>query len=367
MAPDELSASDDARRLVISDVGGHDDGYARRPILLPPNLPPRPYRGGTGIARLRGLPDGADDRPEDFIGSTTSILGSDHVGRTVLDDGRTLHEHVLGDPIGFLGPAHVERFGDDVGLLVKLLDPSERLFVHFHPDAAFATRHLNCAHGKSEGWIVTDVRTLDDADAGHVFLGFREGVDESTVIAWMSHQRVPEMLAALNRIPVRPGDSFFVPAGVPHSIGAGITAVELQEPTDFSILLEWDGFDVSPTTRHLGLDVLTALSALDRRPLAGTQLDELRATRPSAAEGVARIFPACADRFFRAERLRTDSEIALAADLSIVIVIRGNALLQTASVSVPVTKGTCVLLPYGAGPVRLTGAVDAIRCRPPAP
>jgi mannose-6-phosphate isomerase len=316
---------------------------------------------------MRGLPETADDRPEDFIGSTTSALGSEKVGLTVLDDGRTLREHVSRDPNGFLGPAHVERFGDDIGLLVKLLDPSERLFVHFHPDAAFAARHLNCAHGKSEGWIVTDVRSMDDADAGHVFVGFREDVSESTVLAWTSNQRVPEMLAAMNRIPVRPGDTFFVPAGVPHSIGPGITAVELQEPTDFSILLEWDGFDVAPATRHLGLDILTALSALDRHQLAGAQLDDLRATRPSAAHGVTRIFPEHADRFFRAERLRTDREIGLAADFSIVVVIGGNALLQAASVSVPVTRGTCVLLPHGAGDVRLTGDVEAIRCRPPAP
>jgi hypothetical protein len=33
-----------------------------------------------------------------------------------------------------------------------------------------------------------------------------------------------------------------VPAGLPHAIDPGLFLVELQEPTDFSVLLEWEGF-----------------------------------------------------------------------------------------------------------------------------
>ena len=39
-----------------------------------------------------------------------------------------------------------------------------------------------------------------------------------------------------------PGDRVFVPAGLPHAIGDGILLVELQEPSDLSVLLEWTGF-----------------------------------------------------------------------------------------------------------------------------
>ena len=63
------------------------------------------------------------------------------------------------------------RFGPDPALLVKLLDTGERLFVHFHPDNAFADRHLGCRHGKSEAWIVTDA-VPRPATGGLVYLGF---------------------------------------------------------------------------------------------------------------------------------------------------------------------------------------------------
>ena len=50
------------------------------------------------------------------------------------------------------------------------------------------------------------------------------------------------MLGGLRRVPVSAGDALLVPGGTPHAIGAGILLVELQEPTDFSVLMEMDTF-----------------------------------------------------------------------------------------------------------------------------
>jgi len=342
---------------------GTTDPRSARPIVLGPNQPPRPYRGGAGIAALRGVPVGPPDRPEDFVGSTTAVRGSDRIGLTVLDDGATLADHVTADPVGFLGKRHIETYGSDVGLLVKLLDPGQRLFVHCHPDAAFASEHLDCRHGKSEAWIVT--AAPEDAA---VYLGFRADVTAEKVAAWVDRQQVPEMLDALNRIAVRPGDTFFVPAGIPHAIGAGVTAVELQEPTDFSILMEWEGFDVPADDRHLGLGFDTALRALDRTGWSGERLAELRTTRPSPQAGVVRLFPATADPFFRAEHVTVDGgRIDFEAGFTILVVLDGPGELVTAAAVTPLTRGATVLVPHGAGDHRLRGTVEVLRCRPPAP
>jgi mannose-6-phosphate isomerase len=335
--------------------------------VVGPNQPPRPYRGGPGIARLRGLPALAQDRPEDFVASTTPILGSDTIGLSVLADGRSLRAHIEADPTGFLGPAHVARYGDDTGLLVKLLNPTQRLFVHFHPDASFAARHLNCRNGKSEGWIITDVAPTDGTETAHVYLGFRDSVDTSTVESWVAGQRVPAMLDAMNRIAVRPGDTFFVPAGIPHAIGAGITAVELQEPTDFSILLEWTGFDIPPQARHLGLGYEVALSALDRAGFDAARLAELGMVRAAEDPAVTRIFPADADRFFRAERVQSRTPTTFEPGYTILIVLDGDGTLTATTGTVDLHRGTCVLVPFGAGEYRISAAVDVIRCLPPAP
>jgi len=52
------------------------------------------------------------------------------------------------------------------------------------------------------------------------------------------------MLEAMHEVSVTPGDGVYIPPGLPHAIGAGVFLLELQEPEDLSILLEWKGFNV---------------------------------------------------------------------------------------------------------------------------
>src|SRR5262249_36649027 len=152
-------------------------------------------------------------------------------------DGRLLRDAIEADPDAFLGPAHTARFGSDTALLVKLLDAGQRLPAHFHPDGAFAGSRLGLAHGKTEAWLI--VETPDDGAS--IWLGFRDDVEADVLMEWVERQSVNEMLGALNEVGVEGGDCVFVPAGLPHAIGEGIFLVELQEPADLSILMEWTG------------------------------------------------------------------------------------------------------------------------------
>ena len=103
------------------------------------------------------------------------------------------------------------------------------------------------------------------------------------------------MLAALHELPVAAGDAILVPAGTLHAIGAGILLLELQEPTDLSVLVEWKRFGVDSGPEHLGLGWDTALAA--PRP---------RADRPRRADHAPRrgLLPKAADPYFRAERIQ---------------------------------------------------------------
>ena len=326
-----------------------------------PNQLHRFYRGGAAIAELRGMPGDDEYAPEDWVGATNTSFGSEEEGVGRLDDGRLVRDAVAADPEAFLGRAHVDRYGSDPGLLVKLLDAGERLPVHFHPGRAFAREHLGAAHGKTEAWLMIPGTRAGAA----VHVGFRDAVDERTVHDWVVRQYREAMLAALNPLEVAPGDALLIPAGVPHAIGEGVFMVEVQEPTDFSILLEWEGFAIDGETEgHLGLGFERALGALDRSAWGVDRLDGLWG-RPGD-EPVASLLPPAADPFFRAERVRADAE--LDAGFSILVVLAGAGALRPQSGDERrLARGDTVLVPYGAGPCRLTGRVEAIRCRPPAP
>lgn len=297
------------------------------------------------------MPAGEDGRPEDWVGSAATTLGEEHEGLSRLADGRLLRDALEADPMAFLGREHVERWGADPALLVKLLDAGERLPVHFHPGRPFAREHLGLAYGKTEAWLILEA----EPDAA-VHVGLREPLAAETVRGWVEAQDAEEMLATMNRVPVAGGDAVLVPAGTLHAIGAGILLLELQEPTDLSVLLEWKHFGVDSGPEHLGLGWEAALEALDHEAADPAQL---------LSKG-GRLLPAAADPYFRADRVGTATQ--LDASFAILVGIEGQGTLRTEhGDELTVARGTTVLVPHAAGRTTLAGAVSAIRCRPPAP
>jgi mannose-6-phosphate isomerase len=329
-----------------------------RPIALPPNPIERFYAGGPSIAAFRGVAAWSSTAPEDWVGSATSVAGERVLGRSLLADGSTLADTIAADPEGILGPSHVARFGADPGLLVKLLHAGERLPVHWHPDRAFAASRLGSPYGKTEAWFV-----LEAASGGDVHLGWRRDVDEADLRAWSASQDAGAMLDAMHRVEVRAGDAILVPAGQPHAIGEGILLVELQEPTDLSVLLEWKGFCDDPASiGDLGLGYDVALGSGARRALSPADLDRLRSIRE--AEGsVWTLFPAEADPFFRADVVGDGGE--LEPGFSILVVFDGDGSLAWHGGEIRIRRGDTLLVPFRAGAAVAHGDVAALRCRPP--
>ncbi len=149
-----------------------------QPIKLAANQFDHFYKGGQRIGKLRNGP-GGPMRPEEWLGSTTTRFGSITQGLTILEDGTTLKESVLTNPESWLGKAHVNRYGASVELLVKLLDPAQRLPVHFHPNRNFAKQHLGVPHGKTEAWIV-----LEAPQDAWVGMGFESKMSLDVVKKW---------------------------------------------------------------------------------------------------------------------------------------------------------------------------------------
>jgi mannose-6-phosphate isomerase len=320
-----------------------------KPQTLPPNVLRHFYAGGPRIGAFRGV-ETTDHSPEEWLGAVNTTFGAtDGRGLSRLEDGGLVRDVIRADPHGWLGSDHVVRFGADPALLTKLLDAGERLPVHFHPGRRFAHAHLGLDHGKTEAWVI-----LEADEGASVHVGFTRDVDEATVRRWLENQASGEMLRALHEIPVRAGDTVFVPAGTPHAIGAGILMVEVQEPTDLSIVLEWQPFPaLSEDDSHLGLGWDVALQALDRR---GYEEDDAFALRHPSFELVPE-----ARAYFRVEPLSGGDE--LDPGYSVVIGLEGEGELG----GEPVRRGSVLLVPHGAGELELSGDAKAIRCRPPDP
>ena len=308
---------------------------------LQPTRVYRFYRGGALLGALRGEQEEDVTFPEDWIGSVTRAQnpGRDDPteGLTPLADGRLLKDVVEAAPERWLGSRHVERFGVTTGLLVKLLDPAERLPVHAHPNRAFARRHLGSRFGKTEAWIVVATRGAE-AD---VWVGLRRPVERDRYRAWIERQDTQALLGSLHRVTVRSGDVVYVPAGVPHAIGPGALIAELQEPTDFLIHCEWSGFPIRPEDSHLGLGWDTALAALDlepREPVLG--------------------LPEEAAAFFW-----VDETVAPAGRFAVLLVLAGEGELD----GQPARRGDAFAVPASTNRLEVSGDLRVLRCLAPDP
>jgi mannose-6-phosphate isomerase len=306
---------------------------------LAANQPETFYRGAGRIAEFRNVP-ALPDRPEDWVGSTTSRFALAPSGLSTLADGRVLAEAIAADPTWWLGSSRT-----DTGVLVKLLDAGQRLPLHVHPDRRFANAHLASPYGKTEAWVIVSARP-----GAYVHLGFARDVEAGELAAWVDGQKTDEMLAATNKIPVAAGDAILCPAGLPHAIGDGILLVEVQEPTDYSVLLEYEGFGLADG--HLGLGYDLALQCVDRGGWAQAGLDSLRGD-------ASRLLPSAADEFFTARRLYGGDRIE--QGFSILVAVAGEGRLTGANDDFALRRGDTLLIPYAAGELRLDGQIEVVR------
>lgn len=327
-----------------------------KPISLPPNQPrDRFYSGGAAIAAFRNSAPALPNTPEDWIASTTTVRGQTSAGLTVLPDGTLLAERILSDPLSWLGRDHVASYGSDANLLVKLLDAGQRLPVHAHPDDGFAAAHLGASHGKAEAWYILS--------PGVVHVGLKEDISTDELEMLVESQAIETLLAQMHTVEVASGDTVFVPPGLLHAIGAGILLVEVQQPEDLSILLEWRGFDLDGAhDGHLGLGFSTALGAIETTARTTAEIQQL----VRAAPGPGSVLPEASAAFFRLNEIQVLGQTHLPAGYGVVVVLDGRITFRVAAGDVPAAAGSTLLIPAAAGPVQIIGSGRLLHCRPPA-
>lgn len=344
----------------------------RDPIALAPNRIPRFYRGGMLLDRFRGAPAPVDDdRPEDWVGSVTATWTPPGTAATSLGisairvsgQPTSLAHLLVTAPAALVGEAMLDRAGPTTGVLVKLLDAGQRLPVHCHPSRGAAARLLGSRFGKTEAWLILGTR---DEKPASVWIGFRDDVEPSQLRAWIDDQDTAALLGALVEHAVTAGDVLLVGAGVPHAIGAGVFLLELQEPTDFSVVAETSGFPIDPDVASLRLGWDTALEFFDRSAASPPR----QAATPVTAQ-VSRLLGPAADPFFRLLRQRVAGDAAPPFEpaYAVGVVLGGVGTVHGARQSLALEAGTTFALPAVAVEgARVVGVdLDLAWCLGPAP
>jgi mannose-6-phosphate isomerase len=172
----------------------------------------------------------------------------------------------------------------------------------------------------------------------------------------------------MNRVPVSRGDSILVPAGTAHAIGAGVFVAEAQEPTDFSILLEWSITTATRDESHLGLGFDAVMPAVSTRGMPPAEVDALclRSDLDASGEHLRSLLVAPADPFFRMSLAAPAGTPArVDAGFAVALVLHGSGTAHGTD-SIALDAGCLYAVPHGFGDWSIDGEVSLLLGRPGA-
>lgn len=166
--------------------------------------------------------------------------------------GKSLQELIVEYKEAFLGDENYKRFGNQFPLLIKFIDAAEDLSIQVHPNDKLAKKRHN-SFGKTEMWYVMEAE--EDAN---LILGFSQNLSKEQYQQILSKGTIEKYL---NYEKVKKGDSFFVEAGLIHTIGKGVIIAEIQQTSDLTYrVYDWNRKDAEGNERELHTEL--ALDAL---------------------------------------------------------------------------------------------------------
>ena len=167
--------------------------------------------------------------------------------------GKTLRDLVNQYKGDFVGNAVYEKFGEEFPLLIKFIDAKTPLSIQVHPSNEVAKERHN-SFGKNEMWYVMQA----DKDA-ELIVGFDKKINTDD---YKTHLKNNTILNVMHHETVQKGDTFYIPTGRVHAIGAGVLLAEIQQTSDVTYrIYDYDRVDFKTGEKrelhnNLAIDVI---------------------------------------------------------------------------------------------------------------
>jgi len=194
---------------------------------------------------------------EDSIGESWEISDVAESETTVSEGplkGQTLKQLIQTFKGDFVGNRVYETFGNNFPLLIKFIDAKTPLSIQVHPSNKLAKERHN-SFGKNEMWYV-----MQAEENAELIVGFNQKIEQENYIEQLNNSTLSNIL---NIEKVKKGDTFYIPTGRVHAIGAGVLLAEIQQTSNITYrIYDYDRVDKKTgEKRELHTDL--ALGAID--------------------------------------------------------------------------------------------------------
>lgn len=239
-------------------------------------------------------------------------------------------------------------------VLIKLIDAKDPLSIQVHPSDEYALR-VEGEYGKTEMWVIVDCEP-----GAFLYFGVNRPVSKEEF-----RQRIEDntVLEVLNKVEVHPGDVFFIQAGTIHAIGAGILICEIQQNSNCTYrVYDYDRRGADGRPRELHIEKALDVCRLEPSDTA-SRLGEVKAL----AGGTVQQLGAC--KYFSTEKLIVEEALTLeVGEDSFVSLLAtdGSGWVEGPENKLAFRAGDSLLVPAGAGRVRVTGRAVLVKTTVPA-
>jgi mannose-6-phosphate isomerase len=221
-------------------------------------------------------------------------------------------------------------------LLVKFIFPADKLSIQVHPNDEYARLHEVAAggRGKTEMWHVVAARP-----GAQLLLGLKPGVSKKEFSAALGSKALENLFQVHE---VEPKDTFYVPAGTPHSIGGGSVICEVQQYCDLTYrVYDYGRVDPQGKPRDLHLD-----KAMDVIHFDSAKVEKVRPLVWASQKMGISLLAAC--RYFATESWRIAENFTARPKtdaFNLLVIVSGGGVMRWEAGKAEYRQGQCWFMP----------------------
>ena len=171
--------------------------------------------GGSIIKEKFGISD-MDKVAEAWVLSThkdgqSVVVNGVLMGKSLSEAVEALGEKALGEKA-----AAFEMFPQ----MLKIIDAEQSLSIQVHPSDEYALENEG-QYGKTEMWYI-----LDAKEGAGIYYGVKNECTKEQLRKAIDENKIEDVLRF---VPCKKGESYFIPSGTIHAIGAGLLIAEIQQ------------------------------------------------------------------------------------------------------------------------------------------
>ncbi len=256
---------------------------------------------------------------------------------------------------------HPEYLGSKVGdtkelpVLIKFIDAEKDLSVQVHPDDDYA-RTYEGDNGKSEMWYVVDAKE----DASLIY-GFEHRVTKEKLKRSIIDGSLDKYL---HKVKIKKGETYYVPAGTVHGIGAGALIAEIQESSNVTYrVYDYDRVDKHGQKRELHFEKAAEVMKMTPSPDVRSK-PKLIHYYPGCARELL-----CRSKYFEVEHIDCTMAFGFSVkeeSFQVLLCLDGEGQIGKSEEGyrpVRFRKGDCIFIPAGMGRCAVIGKTELLKIR----